>query len=120
MKFIVNIPDGMKPMDMLDCDADDVIKMLMSAKPTFEMATPVGYGDSKLYKDLGKIKGQIGEAMVRVPMMRPGNKTDTDNMVNRLGKINKFYDAGYKQAIADMKAGRLYDIDSECTMEKPK
>ena len=33
MKYIIDIPDNIKPMGMLDCDTEDAIRMLMSAKP---------------------------------------------------------------------------------------
>ena len=41
MKYIIDIPDGRKPTDMLNwnCDTDDAVKMLMSAVPVEDVTT---------------------------------------------------------------------------------
>lgn len=38
MRYIIEIPDNLKPMDMLNCDTEDAVRMLGSAVPYTEVS----------------------------------------------------------------------------------
>lgn len=43
MLYVMELPDGIKPLDMLYADTDDAFAMLLSAVPVGQVATPVDY-----------------------------------------------------------------------------